>query len=81
MTNCSFCSDYKWMRKRSRKDNEKHNKNPDRTFNLRSKFEVTIVENTYRYGGNHKYIKSAGRSTSGRYPIRYCPMCGRELKR
>lgn len=81
MTDCRFCKDYKWWRKRSRKDNEKHNKDPDRTFNLRSYFEVTIVERTFRYGGNRKYVNRAGTMMRGRYPINYCPVCGRELKR
>lgn len=82
MTDCKFCADYELRKVRSKSYNQEHNKDPDRHFNLRTNFEVAIVERTWRYGGDgHFYFKRAGTSVSGRYPVNYCPVCGRELKR
>lgn len=81
MTDCKFCTDYEWSRDHAKKSNQEHNNDPDRTFNLRTIFKVAIVERTWRYGGNGNYINRAGTHTHGSYPINYCPMCGRELKR
>ena len=81
MTDCKFCADYEWKKSYKKKSNQEHNKDPDRHFNLRTNFEVAIVERTWRYGGDGHYVKRAGTSVSGSYPINYCPVCGRELQR
>ena len=81
MGNCEFCSDYEWHRNYEKLKNREHNKDPKRTFNLRTTFGVSIVERTWRYGGNGNYINRAGTYSHGSYPINYCPVCGRELKR
>lgn len=80
MTDCRFCDDYKLIRERSRNFNKIHNKDPDRTFNLRSRIEIAIVERTWRYGGNGNYINRAGTYSCGSYPVNYCPVCGRKVK-
>ncbi len=74
---CKFCELYKYMKKSHAASNKEHNKDPERTFNLKSRYTAAMQIHTYRTG--KAIVNYAGRSTYGNFPLRFCPVCGKKL--
>lgn len=74
---CKFCELYGYLKKSSAKFHKEHNKDPESTFRLKSRYTAALQMHTYRTGG--ATVNYAGCSTYGNMPLRYCPVCDRKL--
>ena len=79
MSECQFCRDFKTIREDNRKSSARINADPDIKFRVRRIMTLRIRIDTYRSGsGFHGH---AGTLTVGRYPVHYCPVCGKRIAR
>lgn len=79
MNECRFCRDLADIKTLNRKSSRKVNMDPGLGFRIRHICTVRIRVDTYRSGAacrNH-----AGTYTFGRYPVHYCPVCGKRIAR
>lgn len=80
MQRCKFCDDYRYIKKIEQKSIDRDNADPDCKVETRRYYRVAIISDWKRRTKNEssRWSRSA-MSTHGRYPIRFCPMCGRKL--
>jgi hypothetical protein len=80
MQRCKFCDDYRYIKKMEKKSIDRSNADPDCEVEIRRYYRVAIVSGVKRRIKNESSRWSrGGTSVHGRYPIRFCPMCGRKL--
>ena len=74
MTDCKFCADYQWHKDQNTAIETHYETSPLFDYRIRHTIEAAMVIDTWKQ--DHLcQVKTRA------YPINYCPVCGRELKR
>lgn len=81
MTDCKFCSDYNWHKDQNTAIETQYETSPLFDYRIRHTIEVTMVIDTWKLRNRKAKKDHLCQVKTRMYPINYCPVCGKELKK